>query len=238
MTALEIRAALATVDGAGSGIDADLLDGLDSGAFAPSSHVGSGGSAHANATTSTAGFMASSDKTKLDGLSASSSGAVYASTSVPAGNTFSNTSAENAFASSYTLPANTLVVGKPYRITARGLLGTGSNVCGFTFRIKIGSVTVFNSGSVSVATNVADGPWEIETIVVPVTLGASGTIEAQGRGSAEKGASTNFYRFLGANTAPLTLDTTASQAITVTMQMSIVGASATGTLRQLIVEAL
>jgi hypothetical protein len=32
------------------------------------SHVGSGGSAHANATTSVAGFMSSTDKTKLDGI--------------------------------------------------------------------------------------------------------------------------------------------------------------------------
>lgn len=35
---------------------------------APSSHVGAGGSAHANATTSVAGFMAAADKTKLNGI--------------------------------------------------------------------------------------------------------------------------------------------------------------------------
>ncbi|MHB9038769.1 MAG: DUF4815 domain-containing protein [Armatimonadota bacterium] len=33
--------------------------------FAPKSHVGSGGTAHSNATTSTAGFMAAADKTQL-----------------------------------------------------------------------------------------------------------------------------------------------------------------------------
>ncbi|UQD52298.1 hypothetical protein C0971_09960 [Bacillus methanolicus] len=37
-------------------------------ASAPISHVGSGGSAHANATPTTAGFMSSSDKAKLDGI--------------------------------------------------------------------------------------------------------------------------------------------------------------------------
>jgi hypothetical protein len=36
----------------------------------PSSHIGSGGSAHANATPSTAGFMSASDKAKLDGIAA------------------------------------------------------------------------------------------------------------------------------------------------------------------------
>ena len=39
----------------------------------PSSHIGSGGAAHANATTSVAGFMSATDKTKLDGIA---SGAV------------------------------------------------------------------------------------------------------------------------------------------------------------------
>lgn len=37
-------------------------------AFADISHVGSGGSAHASATTSASGFMSASDKTKLDGI--------------------------------------------------------------------------------------------------------------------------------------------------------------------------
>jgi hypothetical protein len=33
-------------------------------------HIGSGGTSHANATTSTAGFMSSTDKTKIDGVEA------------------------------------------------------------------------------------------------------------------------------------------------------------------------
>lgn len=36
--------------------------------FAPAAHVGAGGTAHANATTATAGFMSGADKTKLDGV--------------------------------------------------------------------------------------------------------------------------------------------------------------------------
>jgi hypothetical protein len=37
-------------------------------AYSPLSHVGSGGTQHANATTSVAGFMSSGDKTKLDAI--------------------------------------------------------------------------------------------------------------------------------------------------------------------------
>lgn len=39
-----------------------------SGSYAPLSHVGSGGTAHSAATTSVAGFMSATDKTKLDGV--------------------------------------------------------------------------------------------------------------------------------------------------------------------------
>lgn len=46
--------------------DSDLLDGIDSSGFAPASHVGSGGSAHAAATQSAAGFQSAADKAKLD----------------------------------------------------------------------------------------------------------------------------------------------------------------------------
>lgn len=46
--------------------NADTVDGKHASDFAPSSHVGSGGSAHAVATTSVAGFMSPTDKAKLD----------------------------------------------------------------------------------------------------------------------------------------------------------------------------
>ncbi|MCE5315153.1 MAG: pyocin knob domain-containing protein [Armatimonadota bacterium] len=55
-------------DGSGSGLDADLLDGQEASAFAPSGHVGTGGSAHADVTTSVDGFMTAADKTKLNGI--------------------------------------------------------------------------------------------------------------------------------------------------------------------------
>ncbi len=63
-TASEILTAIKTVDGAASGLDADLLDGNHASAFATSGHT------HSNATTSVSGFMSSADKTKLDGIEA------------------------------------------------------------------------------------------------------------------------------------------------------------------------
>jgi len=50
--------------GAGSGLDADTVDGAHASAFAAASHT------HPNATSTSAGFMSSADKSKLDGIQA------------------------------------------------------------------------------------------------------------------------------------------------------------------------
>ena len=47
-------------------INSDSLEDL----FAPIAHVGAGGAAHADVTTSADGFMTAADKTKLDGITA------------------------------------------------------------------------------------------------------------------------------------------------------------------------
>jgi len=61
-TAQEVLDALKTVDGAGSGLDADLLDG--------SEHRGLGDGEHALVTPAAHGFMSAADKAKLDGIEA------------------------------------------------------------------------------------------------------------------------------------------------------------------------
>jgi len=62
MTPQEILDAIKTVDGDGSGLDADLLDG--------SPHRGLGGDEHLIVTPSSHGFMSAGDKDKLDGIEA------------------------------------------------------------------------------------------------------------------------------------------------------------------------
>jgi hypothetical protein len=47
---------------------------LDTTGYAPASHVGSGGTAHATATTFSAGFMSAADKSKLDGIASGTTG--------------------------------------------------------------------------------------------------------------------------------------------------------------------
>lgn len=61
-TAADTLQALKTVDGPGSGLDADTLDGRQSTEFALAGHT------HLNVSTAASGFMSSSDKSKLDGI--------------------------------------------------------------------------------------------------------------------------------------------------------------------------
>ena len=65
-TAQEVLDSLKTVDGDGSGLDADLLDG--------SQHRGLGGDEHAIVVPSAHGFMSAADKTKLDGIETGATG--------------------------------------------------------------------------------------------------------------------------------------------------------------------
>ena len=63
-TAADVIVKVKSLDGPGSGLDADTLDGIHAAGFAAASHT------HADATTGTAGFMTAADKTKMDGIGA------------------------------------------------------------------------------------------------------------------------------------------------------------------------
>ena len=61
-TYIETRASalldtIKTVDGPGSGLDADTLDGIQGAGFTLIAHTGAGGTAHSAATSASAGFM-------------------------------------------------------------------------------------------------------------------------------------------------------------------------------------
>ena len=72
-------AQIASVDGDGSGLDADLLDGIHASGFSLSSHT------HTAATTSAAGFLSASDKAKLDGVESGAQANVVTSVNAATG---------------------------------------------------------------------------------------------------------------------------------------------------------
>jgi hypothetical protein len=159
----------------------------------------------------------------------------YVNTSVPAGNTVSNTSAETTFASSYTIPSSMFVAGKPLRITLRGTVtNTTATARSHTFRIKLGSIAVFTSGAAAIPANFGTTGFDIDAILTPFSTGSSGQIEAQGSGGNGVGNSLND----SPNTTPLTINTLTDQALTVTVTMPVISTGLSATLRTLMVEAL
>lgn len=68
LTGSSVTAAITAHEAASDPHPGYLTPAEGSAAYTPLSHVGTGGTQHANATTSVAGFMSASDKTKLDAI--------------------------------------------------------------------------------------------------------------------------------------------------------------------------
>lgn len=160
---------------------------------------------------------------------------VYSNTSVPAGNTIANSNSETAFASSYTIPANALVAGSIVRLKLYGVYGT--TIVGPTIRgkVKLGATVVADTGSVTSVAGVTNGGWWAEVFFVCQTAGSGGTVEAQGYAEFSTAATTGLS-VNTPNTAAIAIDTTATQAITVTIQWGTADAANTITLREMTVE--
>lgn len=169
----------------------------------------------------------------LDWEAVSNSSLVYTNTSVPAGNTVANTVTATSFASTYNIAANTLSVGAAIRVTLRGVYSTAVAAPTISVALKLGSTTVLATGSVSpLAASASNDGWSYEALLIVQTTGATGTVEAQGTSIWQTAASTSAVQPLE-NTAPITIDTTVTQAVTVVVTWGTASASNTITLREM-----
>lgn len=160
---------------------------------------------------------------------------VFANTTVPAGNTNANSAAENAFASGYTFPANTLKVGTVIRVRLFGLYGTTIVAPTLRGKLKLGSTIVLDTGSLTTVVSLTNAGWSAEGLLIVTAIGSSGAVEAQGYSEFSTAATTSLSVNL-TNTATITINTTTSQALTVTTQWGTADAANTITLRSMTVE--
>jgi Collagen triple helix repeat (20 copies) len=163
---------------------------------------------------------------------------VYANTTIPAGNTVSNTSLETFFASSYTVPASTLVMGMALRVRLFGIYSTGVVAPSLALRIYFGATVMIASGTLTTVAGVTNDGWSAEGLFILQTIGAIGTIEAQGL-SEFSTASTAVLFVNMDNAAPITVNTTITQTIQTSVQWGgTVNASDSITLREMTVEVM
>lgn len=138
---------------------------------------------------------------------------LYANTAASAA--VSNTTAETAFDKSYTIPANTLAAGDVITIKGWARATATNSTDTLNIKLKIGSTIIVASGALDVAN---DDMVYFEATLVVRTIGASGTFVATGTvtiGTAGTATVKSFY------VASTTIDTTATQAITVTATWSV-----------------
>lgn len=164
---------------------------------------------------------------------------VTANTSVPVGNTFTNTAAENIFASNATIPANECKTGKVYRVTASGTYGTqGLTAPSLTIRLKFGTTDIIATPANATSAGATSRQWTLNAAIICQTApSATATVEGNGSitryTSAVAGVSWEFD-----STAPVTVDTTVAQTVQLSAQFGTANAANTITLRQFIMEEL
>lgn len=133
--------------------------------------------------------------------------------------TITNTTVETAFDKSYTIAANRLSAGDVIRIIAAGKCPSTNSTDTLTVKVKIGTTVLLATAAVDVANN---DRWRLEILVNVRTIGASGTIVASGVWTlGVPGTATQRADGLDSTT----IDTTATQAITVTATWSVANAS-------------
>lgn len=173
----------------------------------------------------------------VPGAGAGSSPLVYADGSVPGGNTVASSAAEVTFASTYTIPANRLVAGSLIRIACRGVLSTDVAPPSMTLKLKVGGTTYLNTAAVVQVASLTDQGWALIADLVVVSIGAPGSIEAQGEAKFATASTTAMLEMLK-NTSAFAPDTTGTLAIEVTAKWSAAAAANTITLRTMTVEIL
>lgn len=107
-------------------------------------------------------------------------------TSTTVANTTTTTSMLSTGVGSLTLPTNTLVAGKNYRLRAAGSLGTTSTPGNLTLTLTLGGVSLGTAVLQDLPASTTGAGWQAEFDIVCRTTGTSGTSIASGSVSHDK----------------------------------------------------
>jgi hypothetical protein len=157
------------------------------------------------------------------GLVTAASNAAYVTnlfTNTADSTSIANTLTETTISISYTVPANYLTAGKMIRLTAWGRY-SASGTPALTIRAKLGAVVLVPT-SQGVFNNAANRSWRVDATFLCTVAGASGTVHGNSLGNIQDAS--NLIT-MHANNA--TVDTTAANTLSITMQWGTASASNT-----------
>lgn len=174
------------------------------------------------------------DGTAISAASGSGgSSLVFVNTATPAGDTVANTASETAFAATYDIPANSLVVGAVIRAKLWGTYGTDAVLAPtLRFKFKLDAVLVADSTAVTALVGATNRGWFAECSMVVTAVGASGSVNSQAFLEFAT-AATTALTVNAPNTAGVTVDTTQALTVSATVQWGTADTDNTITLRQL-----
>lgn len=156
-------------------------------------------------------------QTFIAGVEQTLSGTIFTQTaSTTVANTVTETTLIGSGVGTVTLPANFFVAGKTIRLTVLGIVSdTGTPT--LRIRVKLGSTTIGDTGAVALVGTVANDVFQGLYTLTCRTTGATGTVI--GQGSFQFDNSTNSGLFEGMpSTGTTTIDTTVSQAVSLTVE--------------------
>ena len=159
-------------------------------------------------------------------------GVISAITSVPAGNTIANTTAETAYETQPPIPAGSLAVGDVIFLRLGGVYSVAAVAPSVTGRVKIGAVEILNTGSLTALSSLTtDRAWWAEIWITVCAVGVSGKIEAMGKVEFTTPTNLAVGTALSSN-GQITVDTTIENLLITSIQFSLASASNSITLRQ------
>lgn len=141
------------------------------------------------------------------------------------GNSTTETAIDSTGAGTKTLPANFFVAGKTARFSAKGYFSSDGATPTIRLRLKFGSITVIDFSAAVATAAMGAAVWTAEGFLTCRTTGVTGTVFGQGDlRYGDTAAGTAYLAGTGAS-SPVTIDTTASQAVSLTAQWSAAAAA-------------
>ena len=130
-----------------------------------------------------------------------------------AGDTLTNPTSKTAFATTYTLPANSLAVGDVLEIHC-AVFFDFTAATAFTWELAIGATTM--AQQITGTNSNQDTWWDITFLVRVVSIGAAGTINWHGM-STNSATGAAVVKTSGGSGLAVALDTTAANAISLSV---------------------